>query len=128
MNFGNIDVKRTLSFLKKKPVLLLASLVLLVTFVIGGTVAWIVDTTEPVVNTFLPTKVEITVDEDFDQVEKKNVRITNTGDVDAYVRATIVMNWVDGGNVLVKAPEGAPTVAMPTPINGWSIADDGFWY
>ena len=67
----------------KQPVALVAILVLLCCAV-AGTVAYLVTSTDPVTNTFTPA----------------HVKIQNTGDIDAYIRAAIIVNWADkDGNV-----------------------------
>lgn len=75
---------------------------------IGGTLAYLFTSTDPVVNTFKPVKQEITIEEEFDGDTKQNVQIKNTGDIDAYIRATVVINWIDkSGNILPATPEDA---------------------
>lgn len=75
---------------------------------VGGTLAYLFTSTDPVVNTFEPVKQEITVTEEFDGQTKENVKIKNTGDIDAYIRAEVVINWIDkDGNILPSTPEKA---------------------
>lgn len=89
-----------------KSFLLLASLALIVTAVIGTTMAYLVSDTPTVTNTFTPAKVGSYVDEDFNGTTKENVKIQNTGDIEAYIRAKVVVTWQDTvGNVYGKKPE-----------------------
>ena len=57
-----------------------------------------------------------TVTEDFDGTTKKNVNVTNTGDIDAYLRVKLVTYRVndDGQHI-------GGTAAIPafTPGDGW---------
>lgn len=63
--------------MKKKSIALLASLVLVVGIAAGGTLAWLIDNTKPVVNTFTTSDVEIALDEtasDFQMVPGKTIK------------------------------------------------------
>lgn len=83
----------------KQPVALVAILVLLCCAV-AGTVAYLVTSTDPVTNTFTPASVTTQVEEEFNGTTKSDVRIKNTGNIDAYIRAAIIVNWADkDGNV-----------------------------
>ena len=83
----------------KQPVALVAILGLLCCAV-AGTVAYLVTSTDPVTNTFTPAHVSTAVDETFENGVKSDVKIQNTGDIDAYIRAAIIVNWADkDGNV-----------------------------
>lgn len=98
---------------------------------VGGTVAWLSASTSAVTNTFEPGKVETTVVEETDDGVKDDVKITNTGDVPVYVRAKVVVNWVDvtTGAVSASAPaSGTDYTAGFNPNGGWTQGDDGFYY
>lgn len=91
----------------KRAGLLLASLVLILAMTIGTTLAFIIDKTNPVQNTFNPSKVTIEIDENFDHYEKKEISFENSGDVPAYIRATVATYWTlneDGKEIIVPAP------------------------
>lgn len=94
---------------------------------ITGSVAWLVSESEIVKNEFTPGKVTTVIEENFDGEEKTDVKITNTGNVPAYIRVALVCAWVDeDGNV----------VALPASLNdceitwgtGWFNASDNFYY
>ena len=123
----------------KRPVALLASLVLAVGIVAAGTIAFLVTSDGPVVNTFTPTNVPPEIHEEFNGTVKSNVRIENQGNTDAYIRAAVMVNWVDGsGNVLGQVPElGSDyTVAWMPDMdanvegvqNDWVKGKDGYHY
>ena len=96
---------------------------------IGGTVAWVFDGTDEVINTFESSEVTCAVVEDLDGAQKKDVKVKNTGDVDGYVRAAIVVNWVDeNGNVLGVEPVREIDYKMVFSEDGWIESVDGFWY
>lgn len=92
----------------KKMLILLAATMLLLTFAVGGTIAYLVTSDGPVVNTFEPAKVTIEVTEDpFAENDniKNNVQIKNTGSAKAYIRAAIVVTWQDAnGNIYPAFP------------------------
>ena len=116
--------KRTLA----RPVLLALSLVLVLGLSVGGTLAYLVTSTGPVTNTFTPGEVKTEIKEEFANDIKENVYVTNTGTVDAYIRAQIVINWVDDeGNIVADPGEGADYKLDMGTIN-WVEGADGFWY
>lgn len=114
----------------RKSVALAVSLALLLVFGIGGTAAVLVAKDGPLQNLFTPSRVTTAVVEDFDGTTKSNVRIRNTGNTTAWIRAAVVVTWQDGsGNVYgrlpVKDTDYTITFAEGT---GWLKGDDGFYY
>lgn len=120
-----------------KSIALLVSLVLLVTALVGGTVAWLTTNTEQVENTFTPSHVTCAVVETFTAggTVKENVTIANTGDTDAYIRATYIVTWQDEqGNVYGTAPVAGQDYRVTlnldsnTTPTGWKPGADGYYY
>ncbi|MBQ2960029.1 MAG: hypothetical protein IJE09_02240 [Oscillospiraceae bacterium] len=109
----------------KKSLALIIALALVLTAAIGGTIAYLIDVTTEVVNVFEPTEVKCRVAEDFDGTVKSNVRVQNTGEIDAYIRATVVANWVNADGHVCAAHE-APVVNCDG--TGWKLHDDGYYY
>lgn len=112
---------------RKKASFLLTSLILLLTLFIGGTTAFLIAKGNPVTNTFTPSRVATEVHENFDNKVKKDVKIYNSGDTTAYIRAAIVVTWQDAaGNVYpgTPVPDTHYTISYGT---GW-ILKDGFYY
>lgn len=72
--------------------MMVLSVVLLLGVAIGGTIAWLSTKTTPVTNTFTPAEVTCKVEEDFneDTGEKTKVNVTNTGNIDVYIRVKLV--------------------------------------
>ena len=103
----------------KKAVVFLALTVALSLAVVGTTIAYIIDYTESLKNTFTPPVVDIST-------VNGNV-ITNNSDVDVYIRAAIVVNWVSSEGTLSEPPvEGTDyTLSVNT---GWVKGTDGFYY
>lgn len=57
-------------------------------------------------NTFNPAQISCLVTEEFENNIKTNVSIKNTGNTDAYIRAAVIVTWVDNdGNVYATAPQ-----------------------
>ena len=113
----------------KKPLAALVALVLIIGAVVGGTLAYLAARTDAIVNTFNPAKVDIKVEEDFKGSTKKDVKITNTGDTEVYIRATYVVTWKDAAeNVYPEQPQ--PGVDYTISLNleqGW-FNYNGYYY
>lgn len=110
----------------------LVALVLIFCCTVGGTLAWLVAATGPVENTFTPAHVTCQVNETFKDGTKSDVKIQNTGNIDAYIRAAIVVNWADkDGNVYGTTPaENDYTMTMTLKLSdtGWQEGNDGYYY
>ena len=114
----------------KKPLAALVALVLIIGAVVGGTLAYLAARTDAIVNTFNPAKVDITVEENFDGSTKKDVKITNTGDTEVYIRATYVVTWKDAAeNVYPEQPQQGVDYTISLNLEqGWSCYNDGYYY
>ena len=100
---------------QKKVVSLLLSIALLLTLATGGTLAYIVTKSAMAQNQFVAGYVTSSVN--------NNGTVTNNGNVDAYIRAAVVVNWMDGsGNVYGIKPDYTLTVN-----SGW-VENGGFYY
>lgn len=125
----------------KKKALLTMSVALLLLVAVGTTLAYIFTKTDPVVNTFTPSKVSCAVVENSDAPvsggiqntgdKKSNVQIKNTGDTDAYIRVAVVANWVsaDGSRVWAQKPiENKDYTMTLGSAAKWARGADGFYY
>ena len=86
----------------RKALFALVSILVLVFAAAGVTVAYLQTQTPPLKTEFTPAQVSCEVEETFDGSVKRSVAIRNTGDTDAFIRVTVVANWVkadDEGNV-----------------------------
>ena len=106
----------------------LLALVLILVCTVGGTVAYLVAHTDPVVNTFTPGKVSCQVEEAFneDKTVKTEAVIRNTGNVPAYIRVAVVVNTIDAqGNIT-----GMADLSQDDWLNtaNWTEGSDGFYY
>lgn len=74
--------------------------VLLLTISVGGTLAYLVTSTQPVVNVFTPANEGTTIDEQFNDNVKSRVQIKNTGNIPVFVRVKVVANWYIGNEIV----------------------------
>ena len=112
-----------------KLAILFIAVVMLIGAVVGSTVAFLVTQTDPVENKFSYAKLSTEITEDFNGATKSNVRIKNTGDPAAYIRATYVVTWRDmSGNVVPSVPEGYSYKLTENPDNTWKKIGDYFYY
>ena len=111
----------------KRSFVLLTALTVLMLGVVGATISYLVTSTTPVTNTFEYAKVTCQVTERFDGTTKENVQIKNTGNIDAYIRAVVIVTWKDAaGNVYGQpVPTGAYEIKYNT--TDWTQNGD-YWY
>ena len=123
-------MQKTFHFLKwsgKKAILLSVLTIILAVAAIGATLAFIIVQTTPIENTFPPPNLSINIIEGND--------IQNDGDVPVYVRAAVVVNWVDGEGAILSEQPTAPNAEQNiegdytlTIADGWVKGADGFYY
>ena len=115
----------------KRAFLAVAMIVLLLTASVGGTAAFLTDGTDEVANVFTPADVTSEVVEPSWQdgnTAKSNVSVKNTGNIDAYMRAAIVVTWQDGsGNVLSVKPRLGTDYTLDIGDN-WTKDGDYYYY
>lgn len=114
----------------KRKIILFVSLILLATISIGGTLAYVFTSTESVVNTFVPASVSVEVDETIENGFKKDVKVNNTGNATAYIRAAVIINWLDNeGNIYPGTPDDAAyTISWNLDDSDWAKGCDGYYY
>lgn len=112
-----------------RAVLLAVLIALALGAVIGTTVAFLIDKPDAVTNSFTYAHVSCQVTESFDDTTKKDVKIQNTSDINVYIRATYVVNWLDeNGNVAASVPEGYSYTLTENPNGAWTKTGDYFYY
>ena len=98
----------------------------------GTTVAYLMSADNPVDNTFIPANVSCRVEETFSEGAnvKENVSVRNIGNIPAYIRVTVVVNWVHGqtGAIHADAPRLGVDYTMEMAQGGWMQGSDGYWY
>lgn len=109
----------------KKAGILFLSLLLIAALQIGGTLAYLAANTKSVINTFIPSNVDSEVTEEFDGTYKKNVNVTNTGDVDAYIRVKLVTYRVNDQGEHIGGKAEIPQFTLG---DDWVKGKDGNYY
>lgn len=116
--------------INKKTLALLIAAALLLTITVSGTVAYLVDSTGAVKNVFEPGKVVPDIIEpgwtDGNNT-KSDVTIKNTQNVDAYIRAMIVVTWQDSNGNVYPIPPKAGDYSLEIG-NGWQAVGDFYYY
>lgn len=116
----------------RKKIILLALLISVITLSAGATLAHIFIQTKAAANTFTPAEVSCDVDEEFNGSIKTDVKIQNTGSTDAYIRAAIIVTWIDeNNNVYAQKPvnDRDYTIKFSDELNSnWLIDKNGFYY
>lgn len=108
---------------------LLMAILMLIGVVAGSTVAYLIDKTGQVANTFEYAKVSCEITENFDKATKSNVQVKNTGTTDAYIRATYVVNWLDkDGGIVASVPAGYSYDLRINPNGKWKESGGYYYY
>lgn len=95
----------------------------------SGVYAYLTAKTDPLSNEFVPSKVSCSVEEDFAEGVKSNVKVRNTGNIDAYIRAAVIATFVsEDGKVLATAPKEGVDYNIQWGSGGWIKGKDGYWY
>lgn len=114
---------------RKKSLIIILAVALILAFAITGTAAYIVSISDSRENVFTPAKVSCLVEETFQNGVKSNVAVKNTGNVDAFVRAYMVVNWVsEDGKILSDAPIEGTDFSVVLGNSSWIKGSDGFYY
>lgn len=107
------------------------SLLFVVVIEITGIVAFMMDSTEELINIFEPSKVTTSVSEDFKDGVKSNVKIQNTGTTNAWIRADVVISWQDNDGKVYgsKSPNSETDYKIEYgSSDDWIEGSDGFYY
>ena len=114
---------------RNKIAILIAVVCLSVALCSTGVYAYLSAKTDPVTNEFVPAKVSCVVEETFQDGVKSNVTVRNTGNIDAYIRAAVVVNFVsDDGKFSVVTPKEGVDYTVTWGATGWRKGTDGYWY
>lgn len=115
--------------------ILIAAVAVIMIGAAGATLAWL-SHQSGLTNQFELGEVSAKVDETFNGSTKSDVKVTNTGSVPAYIRASIEIYWQDeNGDTLWGEPkEGMDySIQMNLPSSEtdggqWLLGADGFYY
>lgn len=123
-------VKASKKKLSKKSLTLVVSVLLIAIFAVGGTLAWLNAKTSGITNTFTPGRVTTKVEETLDNDTKSDVKIKNTGNIDAYIRAMVVVTWKNEAGEVVygSAPRAGIDYTIEYDMTDWVLGSDGFYY
>ena len=116
--------------LRKRHIALMLSMALLLVGLVGGSLAYLFMSSQSVENTFTQAFVKTSVQETFDGAEKKDVAIRNDGNISAYIRAKVIINWqTEGGLVYGEAPQAGVDYKIVYNEKSWTWEKtDDFWY
>ncbi len=115
--------------LKKRLIIIILAVFTVISVASGITLAYIYRQTPPVQNTFEPVYVSCSVEETVEDGVHSDIKVKNTGDIDAYVRVTFVAMWVDeNGTVLGRAPVLGTDYTVTFGSPKWMLGSDGFYY
>ena len=104
---------------------MIVSVVLILALAIGGTIAFLSTKTDPVVNTFNPSQVTCSVEENFDGTTKTNVNVKNTGDISAFIRVKLVSYRTNEAGQHIGGVAKAPSFDFGA---GWVKYGDYYYY
>ena len=91
---------------------------------IGGTVAYLNESTGEVENTITPGTVVGVIEENIRNNAKTSITVKNEGTVACYIRVALVANWVNEEGQICTRHEATAI----TPGKGWTLGADGYYY
>ena len=116
----------------KKPIIrILLSVLLVAVVAVGGTLAYLMASDSPLLNTFSLMKIDTEVEEPEgpDSATNKAPTVKNTGTADVYVRAIAYVVMVDKDGKEYANPTLAAHVTLQYNTSKWLYnAGDGYYY
>ena len=110
--------------MKKLSVRILLSVLLVAVVAVGGTLAYLMASDSPLLNTFALAEVETEIYEpESDTAANKTAKVVNTGESPVYVRARVV---ISGGDADVLEEQNLITFTYNE--EAWQNGGDGFYY
>ena len=122
---------KILNIKNKKAWIYVACALALVLAISAGTAAYLVSQSEKVDNEFVPSFVACEVQQTLDGITKKDISVKNTGNINAYIRATVIINYVDVNDesrVWAIDPKENVDYTIVFGDPRWIKGADGFWY
>ena len=111
--------------LRRKPLILVLSIVLLLVIGIGATLAYFHLPSGPVINTFQAGSAGAEVVEDIDGDTKEAIYVKNTGKSPVYVRVRLV-SYYEVSDGIVDGSQASPTLSF-TEGDKW-VKDGEYYY
>ena len=114
----------------RREFVLLVCIAALILSAVGGTVAFLVANGGTKTNTFTYGEVTCSINETFKTGDfvKEHVTVTNTGNTDAFIRAAIVVTWVDKDGYIYPAQPALGTDYSLATGEDWAIYDGYYYY
>lgn len=115
----------------RSSVVLTVAVIVLLTTVVGGSLALLEHKTGAITNLFGVPKTDITIVEEIpdDQAVKESVAVKNSGNIDVFVRVAVVVTWKNDSGVAPKMPvEGTDYTCDWILGTDWLKGNDGFYY
>ena len=110
---------------RKRLLVLLIAIVALLIVGVGGTLAYIAATADPVINSFQSGSVAADVVEKLEDNQKKMIGVTNKGGSAVYVRVRLISYWqAEDGSVVAKP---SPDLAVSCGSN-WLAMGEYYYY
>lgn len=113
---------------KKVSAIIAVAIILNVTLI--GSIAYLIDKTEEIVNIFNPGTVTTDVEEEFENNIKSSIKVKNTGNTESYVRVALVAYRVEvdaDGNVVKRIGGNADVPSFELAAN-WVKYGDHYYY
>lgn len=133
MKYQARRVKEKTTAGRRRSITMVGALLLAISLMAGGTLAWLAVSKGPVTNTFIPAEAQGVIEEDFKTGDstKSNVYVSvpdNEKSIDVYIRVAVVPTWEDGEGNAVAYPVTEGDLTSWTPANGWFLGKDGYYY
>ena len=111
---------------------IVAAILFLVSVASVGAYAFLSSTADEITNRFVPAVVTCQVQENFAGGVKSDVAVKNTGNISAYIRVYVTVNWekteADNDTYMAETPVENVDYTLRASENGWVRGNDGFWY
>ena len=113
-----------------KRLMLILAIGAIVLTAVGATLAYIIAKTPSRENEFIPTSVSCEINGSLDSLSEMNATVKNTGSINAYVRAVIVVCWtrIDNGSVYGVMPVSELDYKLNFGSGRWTLGRDGYYY
>ena len=111
----------------KMAITFIAAAALIIGCVAGGALAYLVGNTDPVTNTFVAGEVKCVVEQN-DNSTSTSATVKNTGNVRAYIRATVVGNTLNDAGQITGNWTDETKVLYLLNTEKWTQGNDGYYY
>ena len=106
--------------------MILVAILLALILACGAVYAYMFMRTEEQSTQFIPAKVDCEVEETYGNNVKSSITVTNTGNIDAYIRIRLVSYWVDKDDNVVAKP--SPEISFSYNNDVWDGGADNTYY